>query len=1116
VKRMAAKRHPRRWTRMGIWAALVTLTVTGSTLADAGRGPDAQIASTSPSALVAAATPRIDGTDTDCQAIDVCSPEADEAEVAPDPNSEIIARATDPSLSAYDYRNAHELLPAYRWRGNTPLSDSSGFLESMSNMGGARVANGIAGLFFTFAKTVWAVVLMVSHFALSQSVIERVATEVNQFFANISAGVGGPVVVSLVLVFGLLVGIRLIVRRGKGGAPAGLFRLAVTVVLPLALLQTLTAGASDAGDNLQAEPPLTSPAGLAVYANRLVNGVAGSVLDAAISPFDQQTASASSVWSAPPGSLGANRAPQCAPYVAMLYEAYTERSSVRVVEQRRFGSQTYVRVNDGWLDQSANAMPKHLSRLWEGAFLRSYLSANFGHSSAWSKAGCHFLDGANGIDPEDARALAVSYNHITGYGDIGEGGPSARPFVLRRKPSQQIADSFIWVVCDFNTSTDKWEPRPGWDIDGIAPATCSTWWTNTDLNAPAARFDISAEVITNLADGVETTVSQCAGLPAPQEIAFPLIRAIRCGEPLLKTGAPFGAAGAVVGHSIIGDGRPVYEWGRVDSLYEDIAVTAEVRARGPEAVEGKKQMEASLLTHFGSADAAGIRLTESLVAMATALIYAWVLLGLAGGALMAQVGLVVMVALLPVTLVMAAVPTADGTRSQMASKMLRMTAGFLLARFIFLGALVAFILLISLVQTALSAIIPGGDGYGSGLTLSSFVGIVSPVIAVVILRRLMSNLGMGNLTSLRSSLMMPSAIARGAEQGKAPRITETAGGVSRSLAGGAAAGMAAKNPSLKNRKMPKFLDAYGKGGGVGGSLSTAYGGSPAPDGKKRPRATGVLGVAASTAGSRVGQGYGSKVDQVDTDGNVFRDQRYRAVEPIQSGASPDQLIRNATAAREQRFLRDLAYYGSPEQAYKSEAGRDLDEVLRASEVSSDGTAPTLARPRTSAEQQAAKEAAAKTVGLTPDHFRVGEFGPPVLVKLSASDVQNMSADQFRTAQTEWSYMLAGLGGLELDRDGNSTLQSIRLTALRSRAGTLDGESGHVIAPDPSHTISQSEYLEARSYLDAPSDAEWDKLRPELAAKLAPYRNVLNVDHSVSREQSQRVYDLAARTAAAFP
>jgi hypothetical protein len=148
----------------------------------------------------------------------------------------------------------------------------------------------------------------------------------------------------------------------------------------------------------------------------------------------------------------------------------------------------------------------------------------------------------------------------------------------------------------------------------------------------------------------------------------------------------------------------------------------------------------------------GMRMMASLMAGVTAMIYGWALGPLALGAALAQLGLIVMLVLLPVTLLLLAFPSDPQNRGRSGAKgiggrMLRITGGFFLAKFAILIAITTLIAMIAVLESAVSGF------QGLGMLSQMFI----PVAALLILRYLLKKMGMGNITSLSGALALPTA-----------------------------------------------------------------------------------------------------------------------------------------------------------------------------------------------------------------------------------------------------------------------------------------------------------------------------------------------------------------------
>lgn len=167
-----------------------------------------------------------------------------------------------------------------------------------------------------------------------------------------------------------------------------------------------------------------------------------------------------------------------------------------------------------------------------------------------------------------------------------------------------------------------------------------------------------------------------------------------------------------------------------------------------------KVQNAYNLVYNAWGDEAATRLFNAILAAVVSVVYFWALGPMALGAALAQLGLVLMLILLPATLYLVAWPSirqGDKTRvsgiGEVGRRMLRMTVGFLAAQFAMLVAAALLIAIIGIMETLL----------GNFQDLNALGQMIGPLLALFFLRYLLKKAKIGNITSLSGALAMPAA-----------------------------------------------------------------------------------------------------------------------------------------------------------------------------------------------------------------------------------------------------------------------------------------------------------------------------------------------------------------------
>lgn len=178
----------------------------------------------------------------------------------------------------------------------------------------------------------------------------------------------------------------------------------------------------------------------------------------------------------------------------------------------------------------------------------------------------------------------------------------------------------------------------------------------------------------------------------------------------------------------------------------NLTSSAIVEARQGPAGSDSYEAGKLVLDYWGANS--GERLVYSFIILLTAVIYLYALGAISLGALLAKFGLIVLIALLPLTLLLMAVPSSRdrGGAGQLGAKMLRVTGAMVATNFVFTVFLVTLIQLITLISSLLA-------GLGDGLR---FLG---PIVAVVLFKMLARMVGLGDLTNLSGALGMTAGAA---------------------------------------------------------------------------------------------------------------------------------------------------------------------------------------------------------------------------------------------------------------------------------------------------------------------------------------------------------------------
>lgn len=526
-----------------------------------------------------------------------------------------------------------------------------------------------------------------------------------------------------------------------------------------------------------------------------------------------------------------------------------------------------------------------VSQLWQRAFLGSWTAAQFGNEVAGARMYCHLLESNADIPPEEQLALAEvanRYAYVTGYDGNPTQGPGYRDVSLKvfEKASSKLEleqQMFSWAACrraQMPGGSWEWKAEPAWaalgDGHGITDEICEGYFENqlstsdSIRNSVAGILEGAANFVfdpgcgftswTNAGKTILSLGTNCAveGINTLAESVedVPVIG----GASYLstsKSGSWFAdlIADTVEADSIDRSGAiKALQFDSEDDVNSavDSASSIAVENRGKDYCDANPAACADLAAQgYGDAKDAGKmimafkgnnpaqRLSMSLLALVTSLVYVYSLGFLSLGAFIAKFGLVLMIILLPATLLAMAWPSATGGgSSQTGKKMLRLTGGFILSH-----GLLAFVLGLLLSTIILFESFIGGDG-------GSFIHALIPLASLFVVRKLLKMAGLGDLGSMQGALGMPLSASLAAA-GKDWQMSGM--GTFNSLTGGKK--FDPKTGQWKDRGLSR-MDALAKRTGKGALMFAPRAGSKASRWTGRKIADG-----GSAVGSKVADRY---------------------------------------------------------------------------------------------------------------------------------------------------------------------------------------------------------------------------------------------------------------------
>jgi len=497
--------------------------------------------------------------------------------------------------------------------------------------------------------------------------------------------------------------------------------MVLVVIIPLATLFAMANALNRSNDPNVV--PAGSPAWVALKGSSFVDTISGEL------------ATGFGAWSIGAGTTSPSSStavPSCAAYISALYDQYYAYSNKLVSS----GAATNGVTDSAWnsaigsqggvqLKSASTTGLTTVSYLWQQAFLNNWIDAQYGSIQNGSSAACHQLESNAGITPGEQYALMVvagkydgrNYAYISPavFATIGQSGNASKKSFEAQMLAWQAcsisggsgsatADGATHTVSNFSPSAD-----PGWSqLTGIPSSDCAAWYNQSPGVSTQIGNDIQG--IANAAVGWIPWVgsslqSNCSGSTGLDAKGMP------CALELSNS---------------------------------DAVSTAQNKTASGSAAWN----DANTINAFWGHDPTQ-RLLDGIMALLIAAIYLFALGALAIGTVLAQLGLVLMLALLPVTLILLAIPTKEGGRIQSGVKLMKMTFGFFISKLALTMVLLLLIQSIALFEQLTAGMSSGG--------FSTILHAAIPLVCLFLVRKLLSAAGMGNLTSLSGAIGMPLA-----------------------------------------------------------------------------------------------------------------------------------------------------------------------------------------------------------------------------------------------------------------------------------------------------------------------------------------------------------------------
>lgn len=621
-----------------------------------------------------------------------------------------------------DYsKNPQDLLPAWRWGGSTQMLKASGSIPDPASF----IFGGLGGLMFALAGWIWQLLLAIVAWALGMNLVNSAAFEINRGFSVFFTSLAGPGAAAIWIVI-LVAGIYAVRLLMRGKLPK-VFATALIVIVPLASLTALDFAITGNSSGVVSKVDTNSgsaQSGSANTGNTKLNG-GNSTGSATLSGQCAQVNVGSPAWIACKGSnyldnLAADMAGGFGlwggtPGVgagASSSQAASAPTCAAYVATLYNQYQAYSAL--GGLNPGANASLSSaagsnssldglvtVSNLWQQSMLNNWIDAQYGGGAAGVDMYCHEMEESAGISATEQKTLMVESASVSGNADYGLSGTYSNIPV-------DVFNNYI-ITGGYDNNRNAIDQVLAW---GACSTSGGNKWATRD---PGWNADFLAT------SGKQGFDGQC--------------------NNWFTSNSPNGQyAGTDDAYGIGGSN------GKLPSPADSYDIN-------------DQNTVAAVLGH----DTSKI-LLDGLLAFITALIYLFALGGLAVGSVLAQIGLVLLLALLPVTLLLLAIPTKEGGRIQSGVKLMKMTLGFFVAK---LSLTLVLLILVELIMLLDNLLVSGGSGL-----MSNIITAAIPLVCVFLLRKILKAAGMGNIMSLSGAVGMPlaAALTAGGQKGLSDRL----------------------------------------------------------------------------------------------------------------------------------------------------------------------------------------------------------------------------------------------------------------------------------------------------------------------------------------------------------
>lgn len=731
------------------------------------------------------------------------------------------------------------LIPAWRWGSATnnflAADKDASFWKPWERIdvgGDAMLA--AASFLFGLANIVWSMILFAIRLCTGIDLLDALAGVINAGFAALGGAilnvdpetgtVGLEPSLGLFLVtFGTMFALVRAAMKGKS------LTAALGPFMAFGILMTMTVAAAqspveDPGPVIapgEGSPRAIerahgnalswqlSPAGIAIKVNSIVNEIGVASLDAfdagsggCEAVNDDDAVGGSDCSSVEALAEGSSAPPKCGAFQATLREQYLEERGAQ-----RAGSPDQEGVFN-----LKTALPERASRLWERSHLSMWMLAQFGSTDSLPRrSACIFLENSGGVPLAATREAWLETLGGTLSPHNGHAG------------AQALFDSLkTWDRGEVENGERADTPAAGPDDDGEVggPARVFGGWNDLTEGKRFMVFMAACrkEASATMSDSGWATMGQ-----------FTWVREYNGGN-----GGSHGDNAMQKecndiwdGYSEPGDGRGVFFFTDSGDINKHTTANNRDSAEARTFLKGVYGFSAGNATIYGFG------------AIVTALLYLWVLGPMALGVALAQVGLAIMLCLLPLVLLVMMWPGDRG--KQAINKVMKLLLTFMASKLVLMFFMSLLIVIISVIVRAGEAM-PGLDGLSQTLWMA-----FSPVIALFVLRALLMQIGMQSITTLKGAAAFTNNLGKQAMSGK---MLSNGGIISRNVKrqmrqAEYRTGRKVRNAAGRALKAP--FKAVGIGDGKRNVPGQANSGAAGPN-KNVKSAKSALGGAGSTSG----------------------------------------------------------------------------------------------------------------------------------------------------------------------------------------------------------------------------------------------------------------------------